>query len=109
MQLYYMPGGPEKKLSSRDCSKYFNIVDEKRWDTFDDYAQHIRTVHYVEWSKECMKSRCSCIHWAKDYFCKHVVGLAVFKNKVTYQESHMTINIEVSRKRQHQLLPNKMM
>ena len=25
--LYCMPGGLEKKLSSRDCSKYFNIVN----------------------------------------------------------------------------------
>ena len=83
VHIYCMPGGLETKLSNRDWPKYFNIVDEKRWDTFDDYTEHIRTVHYVEWkSKEWIKSRCSCVYWAKNYFCKHVVGLAVFKKKM---------------------------
>jgi len=42
----------ETKLSSRDCTKYFNIVDEKRWDTLDDYTEHIRTVDYVDWNSK---------------------------------------------------------
>lgn len=46
--LYYMPGGLERKLSARNISKYFNLVDELRWETFDEYVKDIHTINYVK-------------------------------------------------------------
>ena len=42
----------EKLLSSRDVTKYFNIVDQLSWSRFDEYVDHIGTLHYVNFSKK---------------------------------------------------------
>jgi len=95
-----MPGGLDKVLSLRDCTKYFNVVDELNWDTLDKYEAHIRTVYYVEYNKkEWILSKCSCIFWAKNYFCHHVVGLAVENKKVQYLDVHKQIEIGRTRPR----------
>ncbi len=92
---FCMPGGLDKVLSLRDCTKYFNVVDELNWDTLDKYEAHIRTVYYVEYNKkEWILSKCSCIFWAKNYFCHHVVGLAVENKKVQYLDVHKQIEIQ---------------
>ena len=44
--------GEEKLLSSRDVTKYFNIVDQLSWSRFDEYVDHIGTLHYVNFSKK---------------------------------------------------------
>ena len=65
--LYCMPGGLEKAMSVRDITKYFNIVDEKSWKTFDEFANHIHTIHYVSFNKkDWSMSTCSCEWWAKN-------------------------------------------
>jgi len=33
-----MPVGEEKKFTTRDVNKYFNIVDQLSWTKFDEYA-----------------------------------------------------------------------
>ena len=72
---YCMPSGLEKVLSLRDCTKYFNIVRDMNWDTFDDYVNHIGAINYVEFCKKYwLKSKCSCSFWAKNYFCHHEQG-----------------------------------
>ena len=91
---YCMPGGQEKSLSVRSCTKYFNIVDEMNWAGFDDYTNHIRTVNYVVWvSKDWIKSKCSCVFWAKNYYCHHTISLAVHKKKAVFEDIHMEIAI----------------
>ena len=95
-----MPGGLEKALSVRDITKYCNIVDEKSWKTFDEFANHIHTIHYVSFNKkDWSMSTCSCEWWAKNYFCHHVIGLAVSKKKAAYLDIHMTIPIGYTRPR----------
>ena len=95
---YCMPAGLEKSLSTTDCSKYFKIVNEKSWADFDEYKNHIKTINYVERnSKDWIKSRCSCVYWAKN--CHHVVGPAVTKKKCAYLVIHMEIPIGQSRPR----------
>jgi len=42
-----MPAGEETKLSSRDCRKYFNIIDQISWTKFDEYVYHIGTLDFV--------------------------------------------------------------
>ena len=44
-------------------------------------------------------SACSCQWWAKNYFCHHVIGLAVSKKKALYLDIHMTIPIGLTRQR----------
>ncbi len=97
---FCMPGGPEKSLSVREITKYFNIIDEKRWKTFDEYANHVNTINYVSFNKkDWLMSVCSCEWWAKNYFCHHVIGLAVSKKKAVYLDIHMTIPIGHTRPR----------
>ena len=98
--VYCIPGGWDKGLTSRDCVKYFKTINEKVWQTFDDYSDHIRTVHVVKFEKkDWLKSHCSCVYWAKNYFCHHVVGLAVSKKKAVFQDIHMNIPIGQTRPR----------
>jgi hypothetical protein len=98
--LYCMPSGLETKLSLRTVSKYFNIVDELNWDTFDDYVSHVHTINYVSFvKKDWITSVCSCVFWAKNYYCHHVIGLAVHKGKAVYLDIHKQIPIGQSRPR----------
>ena len=98
--LYCIPGGNDKRLSVRNCTKFFKIIDDLSWESFDDYKSHIRTVHYVQWfSKDWIKSVCCCVFWAKNYFCHHVVGLAAFKKKCVFLDIHMEIAIGQTRPR----------
>ena len=77
----------------------YTIVDELSWETFDEYKQHIRTINYVNYEKKpWITSKCSCEYWAKNYFCHHVVGLAVINNKAHYQDVHKQIMIIKKRK-----------
>ncbi len=95
-----MPAGEEKKLSVRDVKKYFNIVNELNWNKFDEYAEQIGTLHYVKFDrKDWLKSVCNCWYWAKNYYCNHNIGLAVFKKRVVYKDQHNDIQIGQSRKR----------
>ena len=97
---YCMPSGLEKSLTLKDCKKYFKIVSDQSWISFDDYKNHIRTINYVDWvTKDWIKSKCSCVFWAKNYYCHHVVGLAVYKGRAIYQEIHMSIPIGQTRPR----------
>ena len=90
----------DKTLTARDCTKYFKCIDELKWKTFDDYSEHIKTVHYVTFEKkDWIKSICSCVYWAKNYVCHHVVCLAVFKKKAVFQDIHMEIPIGQTRPR----------
>ena len=50
-------------------------------------------------SKDWLTSKCSCVFWAKNYKCHHVVGLAVFKGRAVYQDLHKTIPIGQNRPR----------
>ena len=76
------------------------MVTELSWPTFDDYKRQVGTVHYVDWMrKDWIKSVCSCEHWAKNYVCHHIVGLAVFKEKAAFLEVHMEIAIGKTRPR----------
>ena len=98
--LYCISSGLEKHLSVRLVTKYFNIVDEKNWSSFDEYAQNIQSINFIQWkSKEWIKSQCSCEWWAKNYCCHHVIGLAVYKNKAKYLDIHMEIPIGQCRKK----------
>jgi len=98
--VYCTRSGLEKLLSTRDCTKYFNVIDDMNWDNFDDYTSHVHMINYVSWvRKDWIKSKCSCIWWAKNYCCHHVIGLAVSKNKCEYLDLHMQIPIGVSRPR----------
>ena len=81
-------------------TKYFNIVDQLSWAKFDEYADHIGTIHYVKFNKkEWLKSVYSCWFWAKNYYCKHTIGLAVYKKRVVYKDIHKTIQIGQTRPR----------
>ncbi len=98
--VYCMASGLESKLSKLSCKKYFNIVDERRWSNFDEYKSHIHSINYVEFNrKDWIKSKCSCVWWAKNYCCHHVIGLAVSKKKCEYKDVHMLIPIGISRGR----------
>ena len=95
-----MPSQRTTKLSSRDCKKYFNRLDDQSWASFDEYADHIDKIHYVKYDKKAWtRSICSCEHWAKNYFCHHVIGLAETKAKVQYTDVHRQIPIGQNRKR----------
>jgi len=97
---YCMPAGEETQLSSRDCRKYFNIIDQISWTKFDEYVYHIGTLYFVKFQKEdWLMSRCSCCYWAKNYFCNHVIGLAVCKKKIVYKDVHKEIQIGQNRPR----------
>ena len=75
-----MPSGLEKSLTTRECTNYFKIVDEMNWNSFDDYIDHIYSINYVKFlKKDWLKSICSCIYWAKNYYYHHVIGLAADK------------------------------
>ncbi len=85
---YCMPSGLEKRLSMRTITKYFNIVDERSWSSFDEYVSQIHTINYVSFvKKDWIKSVCSCVYWAKNYFCHHVIGLAVSRKKQLFWTS----------------------
>jgi len=100
MQPYTAASGSESKLSSRTVSKYFNIVDELKWDTFDDYVSHVHTINYVSFVKQdWITSVCSCVFLAKNYYCHHIIGLAVHKGKAAYLDIHKQIPIGQSRPR----------
>ncbi len=63
--FWCIPAGLEKAISQRDCTKYFTIIEDKSWDSFDNYASHIRTIHYIKYEKKnWLKSKCSCEYWA---------------------------------------------
>ena len=95
-----MSSGLEKSLTLKDFKKYFKIVNDQSWVSFDDYKNHIRTINYVDWvTKDWIKSKCSCVFWAKNYYCHHVVGLAVYKGRAIYQEIYMSIPIRQTRPR----------
>ncbi len=97
---YCMPAGEEKKLSVRDVTKYFNVVNELNWNKFDEYAEYIGTLHYVKFDKkDWLKSVCNCWYWAKNYYCNHTIGLAVYKKRVVYKDQHKVIQIGQNRKR----------
>ena len=38
---YCIPGGLEKSLSVKDCTKYFNLINQKSWANFDEYTKHV--------------------------------------------------------------------
>jgi len=98
--LYCMPGGLERKLSTRTISKYFNLVDELRYETFDEYVKDIHTINYVKFvKKDWITSVCSCVYWAKNYYCHHTIGVAAYKNKVSFLDEHKQIPIGQSRPR----------
>ncbi len=98
--LYCMPVGEEKKLTTRDVNKYFNIVDQLSWSKFDEYANQINTLHYVKFNKEdWIRSKCNCWFYAKNYYCNHIIGLAVHKKRVVFKDIHKQIQIGQSRKR----------
>lgn len=67
---------------------------------FDEYAKHVSKINYIEYDKiDWLKSKCSCCYWAKNYFCSHVIGLAVAKKKIAYKDIHKQIPIGQSRSR----------
>jgi len=98
--FWCIPAGLEKAISQRDCTKYFTIIEDKSWGSFDNYASHIRTIHYIKYEKkDWLKSKCSFEYWAKNYHCHHTVGLAVYKKKAAYLDIHMEIPIGQTRAR----------
>ena len=89
LDLYCIPGGQEKLLSVRDCTKCFKTLSELCWLSLDEYSTHIRSVHYIQrFSKDWIKSVCICEHWTKNYYCHHTEGLAVFKKKAAFLDVH---------------------
>ena len=97
---FCMPAGEEKTLSRKDCKLYFNRVEQANWTSFDEYAKHVSKINYIEYDKiDWLKSKCSCCYWAKNYFCSHVIGLAVAKKKIAYKDIHKQIPIGQSRSR----------
>lgn len=98
--LYCMPAGQEKALSFRDCTKYFNKIDELSWSTLKEYEEHVWTLNYVSFNKkDWVLSQCSCVWLAKNYYCHHVIALAVERKKVAYKDVHMQIPIGQNRPR----------
>ena len=98
--FFCMSTGLEKSISTKECGKYFKIVDDLSWGSFKEYEEHIRTINYVQYDKKTwLLSRCSCVYWAKNYHCHHVVGLAVKNNKVAYLDVHKQIKIGQNRLR----------
>ncbi len=97
---YCISAGIDTKLSKRDCSKYFNIVDQTSWANFDEYSSHINKIRFIKFNKnDWLKSQCSCSYWAKNYFCNHVIGLAVIKKQVVFKDIHKVIPIGQTRPR----------
>jgi len=37
----------KKRLSVRTITKYFNLVDQQSWSSFDEYVNLIHTINYV--------------------------------------------------------------
>jgi len=98
--LYYMPSGLESKLSALTVKEYFNIVNEMSWKCFDSYVDQVREITYVKFNKKNWKnSFCSCVYWAKNYYCHHVIGVAVMKKKAHFLDVHMEIPIGQTRGR----------
>ena len=86
------------KLTARDCKKYFYFIDDQSWCIFDEWIKQKNSVHYINNNKqEWLKSTCSCSFWAKNLFCQHIIGLAVYKKKCQFTETHMQIPIGQNR------------
>ena len=76
------------------------MVNELEWRSLEEYANNIFSINYVQWkSRDWIKSKCSCEYWAKNYFCHHVIGLAVFKKNEKFLDIHMEIPIGQTRAR----------
>lgn len=60
--------------------QYFTRYSNFDWKSFDQYVKYFEKMFYsVTISKEnwLTESKCTCIHFQKNYVCKHVIGLAL--------------------------------
>jgi hypothetical protein len=66
----------------------------------EDYESQIRSIYAIKYDKkDWISSQCSCVFWAKNYYCHHVIGIAVTKKKAAYLDVNMQIEIGHTRKR----------
>ncbi len=94
---YCIPGGNETVLKNKDCKNYFKQL-ENGWRDFDSYKGTIGSLHYIQFEKDnWLNSRCFCQHWMKNYFCHHVVFIAVTHKLVEFADIHQTVPIGKTR------------
>ena len=72
---------------------------DSNWKDFDTFKTKIGSLHYKELNKlnTWLHSKCSCQHWMKNYFCHHVIYIAVNHKLAQFLDIHMTIPIGQTR------------
>ena len=72
---------------------------DSNWKDFDTFKTKIGSLHYKELNKlnTWLHSKCSCQHWMKNYFCHHVIYIAVNHKLAQFLDIHMTIPIGKTR------------
>lgn len=79
VKLIYVPSTSfletnDKKLESSDIDDFLNFKP----DNFDDFYKNVFSIYKIDFHNDDWRmSKCTCPHFLKLYYCKHVLGLSI--------------------------------
>ena len=74
--FFYTPSNNESKLSKSQVKQFIKETTEMEFTCFERFASTIKSIWSINInSEDHTKSYCSCPFYAKNYKCKHVIGL----------------------------------
>lgn len=86
----------DKKLESCDIDE-FECFET---DSFDDYYKNIFSIYKITFDNDnWKKSTCTCPHFLKMYYCKHILGLSIRFKKSKPPAAANPIKLSEKRKR----------
>lgn len=86
----------DKKLESCDVDEFQCF----QTDSFDDYYKNIFSIYKINFDNDnWKKSTCTCPHFLKMYYCKHVLGLSIRFKKSKPPAAANPIKLSEKRKR----------
>ncbi|XP_043210565.1 uncharacterized protein LOC122375318 [Amphibalanus amphitrite] len=104
LKKIYIPAGSDTQITQEDLDNFKDVVEGgvDRCESFDVYTRYRFRVWVVTDEgdgSDVWKLRCTCPVYLKGNICKHVVGVAYFRDMLSVPEAAKTVPIGQNRKR----------
>jgi hypothetical protein len=96
------------KVRNNDIADYTRMRENLSWKKFDTYVSKINQLWVLDYnSNDWIKSTCTCPFHAKNYICKHVLGIAIHQKDFIFRPETKNIPFGEKRKRGRPKLAKK--
>ena len=105
LNVLHFVGAGQAQINKQEADAYLNRRANETWDTLKELARDMTGMWIIQINENNWRnSQCSCPHYAKNYMCKHVIGLSVQLQLHTLQTQAKNVPVSEKRKRSRPLV-----